>query len=76
MERQPDPGDRRSIHVVLTSKGRETVRRVLPLHADAARECLQPLETDQLRSLEVLLRCLPLGFEGGPSEKNWVRGER
>ncbi|MGH2688357.1 MAG: MarR family winged helix-turn-helix transcriptional regulator [Actinomycetota bacterium] len=75
VERQPDPVDRRVIHVVLTSKGRETVRRVLPLHADAARECLQPLEEDQAGSLEELLRCLLLGFEGGLSERSWVWGD-
>jgi DNA-binding MarR family transcriptional regulator len=75
VERQPDPADRRGIHVVLTSKGRETVRRVLPLHAEAGRECLQPLEEDQARSLEELLRCLLLRFEGGLSERSWVWGE-
>jgi DNA-binding MarR family transcriptional regulator len=75
VERKPDPVDRRSVFVVLTSKGRETVRRVLPLHADAARECLQSLGAEEVASLEELLRSMLLGFEGGLSEKDWVWSE-
>lgn len=76
VERQPDPADRRSVSVVLTSKGRETVQRVLPLHAEAARECLRSLEPEQVASLEELLRSMLLGFEGGLSEKDSIWGER
>jgi DNA-binding MarR family transcriptional regulator len=75
VERQPDPDDRRGIQVVLTSKGRETVQRVLPLHAEAARECLHSLGPENLASLEELLRGMLLGFEGGLSEKEWIWSE-
>ncbi|HEY8201622.1 MAG TPA: MarR family transcriptional regulator [Actinomycetota bacterium] len=75
VKRQPDPVDRRSVFVVLTSKGRETVRRVLPLHAEAAQECLQSLSPEKVASLEELLRGMLLGFEGGLSEKDWIWSE-
>ena len=75
VERQPDPVDRRGVSVVLTSKGRETVRRVLPLHAEAARECLQSLGPEKVAALEEILRSMLLGFEGGLSEKDWIWSE-
>jgi DNA-binding MarR family transcriptional regulator len=76
IERRPDPNDRRGIYVVLTSKGRETVRRVLPLHAEAGRECLQGLDPESVAELEVLLRSMLLGFEGAVSDRDdWVWSE-
>jgi DNA-binding MarR family transcriptional regulator len=75
VQRQPDPVDRRGVYVVLTPKGRETVRRVLPLHAEAARECLQSLRPEKVTLLEELLRSMLLGFEGGLSEKDWIWSE-
>jgi DNA-binding MarR family transcriptional regulator len=58
VERRPDPADRRSIHLALTTRGRRRVRAMRGELLAAASELLAPLPEDQRGSLAVALEHL------------------
>jgi DNA-binding MarR family transcriptional regulator len=55
VERRPDPSDRRLSRVWLTSKGRDLVQALLPVHARHVSELLSALEGTERRELRRLL---------------------
>jgi DNA-binding MarR family transcriptional regulator len=62
-ERRPDPNDRRTRTIFLTTRGRETLERVRGLAAQLQREYFGVLTAEELRTLHGLLRKLA-GFAG------------
>jgi len=63
VERRPDPADRRGILVRLTRKGKSVIDRAMVAHLANQERLLAPLDADQRRALEDLLRTLLLGLE-------------
>lgn len=63
VERTLDPGDRRSILVGLTRKGRALFDRVAAAHFENERELLQALTNEEQQGLAALLKKLLLAFE-------------
>jgi DNA-binding MarR family transcriptional regulator len=55
VERRPDPSDRRLSRVWLTTKGRELVKTLLPVHARHVSELLASLDSGDRRELRRLL---------------------
>jgi DNA-binding MarR family transcriptional regulator len=55
VERRPDPSDRRLSRVFLTSKGRELVQSLIPVHAAHVSELLSSLDATERRELRRLL---------------------
>jgi DNA-binding MarR family transcriptional regulator len=62
-ERRPDPNDRRTRTIFLTTRGQETLERVRGLAAQLQREYFGVLTAEELRTLHGLLRKLA-GFAG------------
>ena len=63
VSRVPDPGDGRSMLVVLTPKGKRLIDRVLTLHYENERRLLASLPLDDRRTLADILRKLLIEFE-------------
>jgi DNA-binding MarR family transcriptional regulator len=55
VERRPDASDRRLSRVFLTSKGRELVQALIPIHAAHVSELLSSLDATERRELRRLL---------------------
>jgi DNA-binding MarR family transcriptional regulator len=55
VERRPDPSDRRLSRVFLTSRGRELVQGVIPVHGQHVSELLSSLDATERRELRRLL---------------------
>jgi DNA-binding MarR family transcriptional regulator len=55
VERRADPSDKRLSRVYLTSKGRELVTHLLPVHAQHVAELLSGLDPNERRELRRLL---------------------
>jgi DNA-binding MarR family transcriptional regulator len=55
VERRADPRDRRLSRAYLTSRGRELVRSLLPVHAAHVAELLSGLDADDRRALRRIL---------------------
>jgi DNA-binding MarR family transcriptional regulator len=73
--RMPDPADGRSSLVVLTSKGRGLVDRMIERHAKNELKLLSSLTTRERTALARLLRTLLLSFDDRPPSKG-SRGPR
>ena len=58
VSRRADPGDRRSVIVRLTAKGRRTIDDAIHVRLEAAREALESLNKTELRRLASLLRSI------------------
>lgn len=59
VQRQPDPGDRRSIHIVVTDAGRAALTRATVTHLRGLRSHLaEPLTARELAALDRTLRKL------------------
>ncbi len=65
VERSPDPGDRRSVLVGLTPKGREVVDAAVAAHVTNGERLLSALAPEEREALARLLRRMLLFFEGG-----------
>lgn len=66
IHREPDPADRRGLHLTLTGKGREVQREIGTRHArGVARAMSDALTPDELRQLEAL--CAKLSRRAGES---------
>jgi DNA-binding MarR family transcriptional regulator len=55
VERRPDPSDRRLSRVYLTTRGRELVQSLIPVHAQHVSELLASLDATERRELRRLL---------------------
>jgi DNA-binding MarR family transcriptional regulator len=55
VERRPDPSDRRLSRAFLTTKGRELVQSLIPVHAAHVSELLSSLDATERRDLRRLL---------------------
>jgi DNA-binding MarR family transcriptional regulator len=55
VERRPDPNDRRLSRVFLTSRGRDLVQGVIPVHGQHVSELLSSLDATERRELRRLL---------------------
>lgn len=55
VERRPDPADRRLSRVFLTTKGRELIQGLIPVHAAHVSELLASLDAGERRELRRLL---------------------
>ena len=64
VDRRPDPGDRRGVHVQLSDSGRATVDSALADLLVKEREILSGLTPAGSRKLAALLRELSTGFDG------------
>lgn len=62
IERIPDPGDKRSMLVSLTSKGQQQIESALSVHISTQEEILSNLSAVQRCELEALLKTLLLTF--------------
>ncbi|NIO27679.1 MAG: MarR family transcriptional regulator [Candidatus Latescibacteria bacterium] len=58
VERHPDPNDRRSLNVRLTSKGKDVIDRAVGVRFEHANQALSPLSEAERRQLVRLLRKL------------------
>jgi DNA-binding MarR family transcriptional regulator len=67
VERRSDPRDRRGVIVRLTRKGKSVIDRAMAPHLAIQERLLAPLDAEQRRALEDLLRTLLLGLEHGGS---------
>ena len=56
VRRLADPDDRRSVHIELTTKGRELMSKAVELRLDAAEDSLQRLARNDRQALTMLLR--------------------
>ena len=63
VQRQPDPQDRRGVHVKLTQRGKERVDEALADLLDRERELLRGLSKADRETLSTLLRRLVAPFE-------------
>jgi DNA-binding MarR family transcriptional regulator len=63
ISREPNPDDKRSLHVQLTEAGRELTARVAPEHLANEHRILAPLDQQDRDTLAGLLRRLLIGFE-------------
>jgi DNA-binding MarR family transcriptional regulator len=64
VERRADPNDRRLSRAYLTTKGRELIKQLLPLHAGHVNELLSSLDANDRRELRRLLGKLRDGLMG------------
>jgi DNA-binding MarR family transcriptional regulator len=63
VKRGPDPEDRRGTIVRLTARGKRAADRNVELHIANEESLLQPLDDDERRALDELLRKLLTGLE-------------
>jgi DNA-binding MarR family transcriptional regulator len=63
VQRRPDPGDRRSLHVRLTKKGVDLMDRAISARIDSAARSLSSLSDRDSQTLERLLKKLVLSSE-------------
>jgi DNA-binding MarR family transcriptional regulator len=63
VKRTKDPNDRRGLRIVLTSKGRDLVDRVVVVHMEVEAEMLAAIPMKQQRDLANLLRLLSDSIE-------------
>lgn len=68
IERLPDPEDKRSMRVGLTSQGQLRIERALTAHVQAQEAILSALPAAQRRDLENTLKTLLLNFPGEAAE--------
>jgi DNA-binding MarR family transcriptional regulator len=61
--RQPDPLDRRSLRVLLTSKGLKVVDKAIAARFDEGRDALRSLSAKERKELQVLLRKILLAID-------------
>ncbi len=64
VERNPDPGDRRSVRVRLTPAGSDVVDAALADLVEAEHRMLDVLGREERRALATLLRRVSAPFEG------------
>ena len=69
VERRPDPADRRGTLVRLTPRGRRAIDRALEVHIANEERLLEPLDDDDARALDSLLRKLLVGLERPTPER-------
>jgi DNA-binding MarR family transcriptional regulator len=62
--RKPDPDDRRTVLMTLTSEGRDVVESALDAYLSASEEVLDVLSGEEQATLAELLRKLLVGLEG------------
>jgi DNA-binding MarR family transcriptional regulator len=74
VQRRPDPGDRRGVHVRLTALGKQRVDAALDDLLDRERELLAGLSPKQQDALSALLRQLVIPFE--PAEQTDTQAGR
>lgn len=73
VERQPDPGDRRSLRVVLTGKGLQAVEQASAARFAEARDALRGIPQRQARQLAQQLQAMLAAIEGdgaAPTSRN------
>jgi DNA-binding MarR family transcriptional regulator len=63
LKRTKDPNDRRGLRIVLTSKGRDLVDRMVVVHMEVEAEMLAAIPMKQQRQLADLLRLLSGSIE-------------
>jgi DNA-binding MarR family transcriptional regulator len=74
IKREPDPTDRRAVHIGLTAKGRRLVDTVTVAHLDNERRLLSGLSTAEQRRLAAQLRKLSLSLGARPGSSSPRRG--
>jgi DNA-binding MarR family transcriptional regulator len=62
VSREPDPKDRRAIHVVLTGEGRAVLEAMLPDYFQFVSDILQPLSETERKQLVRLLQKIQTGL--------------
>lgn len=67
--REPDPGDRRTVHVRLTSEGRAFIEKVLPDYFRCVSQIVAPLSEPERTQLARLLQKLQQGLASNPVAK-------
>jgi DNA-binding MarR family transcriptional regulator len=63
LKRTKDPNDRRGLRIVLTSKGRDLIDRMVVVHMEVEAEMLAAIPMKQQRHLADLLRLLSDSIE-------------
>jgi DNA-binding MarR family transcriptional regulator len=71
-KRRPHPRDRRAREVLITPKGRRTLKRARELAQEVEGDVLQGLSRDERRQLVTLLR---KAFAAAPSQPPWSSAE-
>jgi DNA-binding MarR family transcriptional regulator len=62
VSREPDPNDRRAIHVILTGEGRAVLDGMLPDYFQCVADILQPLSENERKQLVRLLQKIQIGL--------------
>jgi DNA-binding MarR family transcriptional regulator len=68
--REPDPTDRRTIHVRLTPKGRAIVKKIIPDYFQCVADILQPLSEPERKQLVRLLQKIQAALPAKNSRVN------
>ncbi|GAB3223120.1 MarR family transcriptional regulator [Glycomyces halotolerans] len=66
IERHPDPADRRALKIHLTKQGRHVIETAVRAGQEVNDAALAPLDPEERRQLDALMRKVHAGFEDQP----------